>query len=380
VRRLSLHLKVMAPLLSFILPILLALGIGLSASIRMTASDDKIVEGVSPSSNSIKVVKRTDRAVITHVFQKLIRPFGPSLVKPKKKYPPGSPQLDVPSKIQKHCHVAERRRESIWLYDITAKKASDRMRFDKGCKHRIYYFAGGGWQSPPSSHHWKVFASLVTRLPHTVLTVVSYPLGPNSPAPVAIPQLLKLYAALMQESLEAGETVTFAGDSAGGNVVLCLVLEALRLDPKGPQPHSILALSPSVELGRHNPNISDVEKHDPILRVPFIQSTAKAWYGAGREDAWIPADSRVSPIEADLNILRDREVFVDGITAGYDILGPDAVVFREKLRTAGVEGEWLEWDKMMHCFPLAAVYGLFPESREAFDWIVDLMKRRSSGG
>lgn len=340
--------------------------------------DDKIVPELAPSS-SIIVIRRTDRSFITHVFHKLIRPFGSSLIKPKTTFPAGSPRLEIPSNIQKTCDVSERQVESIHLYDVIAKRACDRMSFNKKCKYRIYYFAGGGWQSPPSPHHWRCFAEIATRLPHTTLTVVSYPLAPNSPAPIAFPQLLNLYHTVLQESKEAQEIVSFVGDSAGGNVALALTIEALRQDPGAPKPFSIFAICPSVDLTRHNPKIVEIEKHDPILRISFIQGTAKAWYGGGRVDAWNRSDPRVSPLEADLSVLHDGGVIIDGVTGGYDILGPDAVAFREKLRKERVKGEWLEWDKMMHCWPLAAVYGLFPESREAFDWIVEVLKKRSKG-
>lgn len=345
----------------------------------MDTDDNKVVDEITTTSSNIQITRRSDRSFVTYVFHKAIRPFGLLLIKPKKKYPPGSQKLDVPSNIHKRCDVSERQLESIYLYDIVAKKASGRMSFDKKCKYRVYYFAGGGWQSPPSSHHWKCFAELATRLPHTTLTVVSYPLAPNSPAPVAFPQLFRLYHALMRESTNAREIVTLAGDSAGGNIALALTIEALRLDPDGPKPYSLLGICPSVDLARHNPKIVDIEKCDPILRISFIEGTAKAWYGSGREDAWGCSDPRVSPIEADLSVLRDSDVIVDGVTAGYDILGPDGNSFREKLQSIGVKGEWLEWDKMMHCWPLAAVYGLFPESREAFDWIVELLANRSKG-
>jgi hypothetical protein len=70
---------------------------------------------------------------------------------------------------------------------------------------------------------------------------------------------------------------------------------------------------------------------------------------------------------------------VDGCTGGYDILGPDGVLFRTKLARNHVEGEWLDWDKMMHVWPLIECYGICPESHEAFLWIADLLRRRLDG-
>jgi acetyl esterase/lipase len=179
----------------------------------------------------------------------------------------------------------------------------------------------------------------------------------------------------MDESAAASEIVTLAGDSAGGNIALCLILEALHLDPNCPIPYSILAICPSADMRREHPSLSGLEKKDPILRIPFIKSTAKAWTGE-----WELSDRRVSPVEADVSSLSRLGIKVDGLTAGYDLLGPDGVLFRDKLDENGVEGEWLHWEKMMHCWPLASVYGVFPESKAGFNWIVDVLARRGRDG
>jgi acetyl esterase/lipase len=322
--------------------------------------------------SSIEITKKTDRSLITHIFHSVIRPIGPMIVKIRTIHPPGSPRLTFPDKIKKKCIVTESEVDGIYQYDVVAKTTN----LEK-CKHRIFYFAGGGWQSTPSSHHWKYFSVLANGLPRSVLTVVSYPLAPNSPAPVSLPQLSKWYNSVMQQSKQNGEVVTFAGDSAGGNIVLALVLDILRQDPAAIAPYSILAICPSVDLTRLNPEIRKVEKDDPIMRLNFAESTAAAWCGLGRDDAIRVDDPKVSPLEAEISLFRRGNVIVDGLTAGYDILGPDGRIFRDKLQKEGIKGKWLDWDKMMHCWPLSASYGLFPESQEALDWIVDVLNERS---
>jgi hypothetical protein len=47
---------------------------------------------------------------------------------------------------------------------------------------------------------------------------------------------------------------------------------------------------------------------------------------------------------------------------------------RGKLEEFGVKGEWLVWEKQMHCFPLAWTYGL-SEAKHGKDWILDLLRR-----
>ena len=91
-----------------------------------------------------------------------------------------------------------------------------------------------------------------------------------------------------------------------------------------------------------------IEKHDPLFRIPDIKETARKW----RAD-WDATDARVSPLMADVSLLARRGVKVHGVVGRYDILSCDAILFREKCEQAGVEGQWLDWDKQMHCFPLA---------------------------
>lgn len=270
--------------------------------------------------SSIHVTHRHDASIMTRLIYKLIRPFGHKLAAAKKEYPAGSPQLSPPPGIKKISDVHERMIDDIWIYDLRLKKPPPVNTEKQTTLHRIYYYAGGGWQMPPSPSHWKFLQSMLQSLPDTTITVISYPLAPNSPAPITIPQLLKLYNTLLTESNEKRETVTLAGDSAGGNIVLCLPLEALRYNPDAPRPYSIMGICPSANMHRGYPELQKIEKVDPILRIPFIEKTARDWKGE-----WDDSDPRVSPIRADLGLLQRAGIKVDGVTGGYDLLAHDGV-------------------------------------------------------
>jgi len=324
---------------------------------------------------SIKITKRVDRSFLMMLMHTVMRPFKGKLVHaPKEFMPAGSPQLELPKKASRKIESRERQVEGIYVYDLSAKESAPpaSVRQEKRLK-RIYYFAGGGWQSPPSSEHWALFAELVPKLPDTAFTLVSYPLAPNSPAPHAFPQLMNFYRKVMEDAQLSGEDVILVGDSAGGNIVLCLVVNALLEDQENnverPCPAAILAMCPSTDMRRANPDMREVVKRDPLLNIPFVNHTAQVWCGD-----WDPTDTRVSPLYADVTPLAKRGVKVHGITGRYDILSCDALLFREKCNQAWVSGEWLDWDKQMHCWPLAFSFKL-RESIEAKDWILDLLKR-----
>jgi acetyl esterase/lipase len=323
---------------------------------------------------AILVTSRTERSLYTAVLHILVRRIRRFLGQPPKQPPTGSAKLKPFKTVYKTCTVAERIVCDVYMYDIHPRKLSK-----DGALKRIYYFAGGGWQSPPSSQHWQLCAKLARSMENTAITLVSYPLAPNNAAPSAFPWLLRLYRELMRQADEDGTKVILAGDSSGGNIVLSVVLEALREDDEQllagtlekPMPHcnAIMAISPSTDLTRSNPEIQKVMPRDPFLTPDFINQTAAAWKGD-----WDAKDPRISPIFADVGLLAKYGIRVHAVTGSYDILSPDALMFRERCEKERVSGEWLEWDKQMHCFPLTWCYGLH-EGREAVGWIIDVLKK-----
>ena len=319
------------------------------------------------SQSTIEVTHRTKRTIPMFVLQHVVRIFRTLLIKSGKELPAGSPKLDPHKTAKKQFDIKERVVEDVYIYDFLPKShaAPDGIKKSK----RIYYFAGGGWQMPPSSQHRALCTEFAERLTDTTMSIVSYPLAPNSPAPVAFPYMMRMYKRLLRDAYEAGEKVILAGDSAGGNVVLCLCLAALVEDESTLCPTALLTISPSCDLRRQNPDIKVLEKHDPLLTIPFINSTAQKWRGE-----WDAADPRVTPIMADVSALARRGVQVHGVVGRYDILSPDVVLFRAKCEQAGVKGEWLEWEKQMHVFPLAWPYKL-PESVEGKEWILNVLGR-----
>ncbi|KAK5116806.1 hypothetical protein LTR85_009066 [Meristemomyces frigidus] len=166
---------------------------------------------------------------------------------------------------------------------------------------------------------------MAKRIPNSTVSIVSYPLAPNSSTLVAIPHLMKLYHTLLQAAEHADETVIFAGDSANGNIILCLTIAALLEDPDAKCLAALLVTSPSTDLRRHNPDIQVIEEHDPILRIPFINSIASNWRRTSD-----PYDPRISPLYADVTPIARRGVRVHRVVGQYDVLGPAAVLMREK--------------------------------------------------
>ena len=75
---------------------------------------------------------------------------------------------------------------------------------------------------------------------------------------------------------KSDEIISFAGDSSGENLVLSLVLHALKENPTMRYPGSIMPIPPVVDLRLTNPKINDVESKDSELRRNIEEKTAKS--------------------------------------------------------------------------------------------------------
>ncbi|KAF2675671.1 alpha/beta-hydrolase [Lentithecium fluviatile CBS 122367] len=327
----------------------------------------------SPAGDSIQLTTRHDRSLYTYIIQVVTRPLRNYLGRPGKEQPEGSIQLTPHKSAYLGCAVDHRTVCGMHVYDIISK-----MPAAQEVRKRIYYFSGGGWQSPPSSQHWHNCAKMARDVPGTTVSLVSYPLAPRNAAPTAFPWLMRFYRQVLETAYEEQERVVFVGDSSGANIVLSLVLEAVREDAsaganigvKGAKgrPEAVVAICPSTDLTRSNPDIEKLAKCDPILTPKFVRQTAKAWHAD-----WDPADRRVSPVNADIALLAQSGIQVHGITSSYDILSPDGIIFRDRLAKEGVHGKWLHWEMQMHCFVLTQAYGV-REAKEAIDWVMDVLK------
>jgi acetyl esterase/lipase len=324
---------------------------------------------------SIRVTDRHDRSQLMAVIQFLLRRFRNQINSGHAEHEDGSLKLEPVKSKLRGCTVSTRTVCDIYIYDIISPKEISSTR-----RRRIYYFAGGSWQQGPSAQHWAICAKMATEMPDTIVSIVSAPIAPNNPAPSSFPWCMRLYRTLMAEASQAGDRVILAGDSSGANMVLCFTLEALREDAdsgldvsdektSSSHPVAIMAISPSTDLTRTNPDIKKIAHLDPLLTPDVINQTAKAWTGD-----WDPADRRVSPINADISLLAKRGIKVHGITAGCDVLAPDGVIFRNRCSEYNVQGEWLHWEKQIHCFVLTLPYGL-REAKEGVEWIIDVLKK-----
>lgn len=335
---------------------------------------DKIQVTSAAAHPTIRVDYRESRSIPSAAIQGILKPIGALILKAGDTQPAESPRISPPKRANKKCEVQESQIEDVWIYKL-AMVEQERKR----AEHKIYYFAGGGFRGPPSKEHWSLCAELANQLPEYEVNVVSYPLAPKNMAPISMPHLYRLCKALAAQARAENFRVTFIGDSSGGNIALILGLfcasEFLQEQERGIEGlcpvESIFAMCPATDLRNINPEIDDVDPHDPLLSREVITEVAEGWIGG-----WKPSDPRVSPILADLSLLRRANIKVDRMTAGYDVLSPDGILFRNELSDNGVQGDWMHWERQMHCFPLVWGYHI-AEGVAGKDWIVGMLRKNA---
>ena len=225
----------------------------------------------------------------------------------------------------------------------------------------ILYFHGGGFRIGSVASHRDLIAQIAVASGCRVLAI-NYRLAPEHRFPAALDDALAAYGWMLGQGLTPGN-VAFAGDSAGGNLVLAAML-ALR--ERGlPLPIAAVLMSPWTDLAATGTSYVSRAEADPIHQRPMILALAKNYLG-GQGD---PCDPLVSPLYADLAGLPplliqvgDRETVLD-----------DSVMFADLARAAGVDVHLEVWDGMIHVFQMFGAE--LPEAHRAIASIAGFLNQ-----
>lgn len=214
----------------------------------------------------------------------------------------------------------------------------------------VLYFHGGGFQVGSVHSHRELMAGISAATGCRVLGI-DYRLAPEHRYPAALEDAAAAYDWLLAQGVSPGEIV-FAGDSAGGNVVLAALLQ-LR-DAGRPLPAGAVLMSAWTDMSASGDSYATRAASDPIHQRPMILAMARNYLGPDG-DACHPW---VSPLFADLHGLPPLLIQV----GDRETVLSDSVAFAEKARAAGVPVQLEVWDRMIH------VFQQFPEALpEALD-------------
>lgn len=239
---------------------------------------------------------------------------------------------------------------------------------DDTSKPVVLYLHGGGFIIPAAP---RVHLTFVARLCHDLGAVGAMPdyrLAPFHKYPAALDDCESAYRALLEKGFPA-QRIVIAGESAGGNLTLALLLRLKRLGL--PQPLCAIPISPVTEMGRvHAPPARVLNrKRDPMLPLETMGAMLQM-YNAGLNSA----DPELSPMYGDYKGLAPL-FFIVGET---EILLDDSLIAARQARDAGVETRVDIWPHMPHAFTLFR--DLLPEARIARKDIVEYVREHLERG
>src|SRR5882757_8755845 len=142
---------------------------------------------------------------------------------------------------------------------------------DKG----ILYCHGGGFRIGSVASHRDLIARIAEASGCRVLAI-NYRLAPEHRFPAALDDALTAYRYLLDQGLQPAD-IAFAGDSAGGNLVLGAMLAAR--DRGEPLPAAGVLMSPWTDLAASGASYESRAEADPIDQRAMILALAKSYLG-----------------------------------------------------------------------------------------------------
>lgn len=213
----------------------------------------------------------------------------------------------------------------------------------------LVYVHGGGYIWMRAETHLAVAAAFVHETGFRCISV-DYRRAPEDPFPAPVEDLISVYRALLAEGA-APCNVAFAGDSAGGGLVIA-ALVALR-DAGDPLPAAAVSISPWSDLAVTGESADTAD--DPVVSGNALRMMA-GLYLAGAD----PRSPIASPLYADLTGLPPLLVQVGTRESLLD----DARRLVTRAREAGVDVTFTEYEDVIHMWVVSGPD--IPESLAAY--------------
>lgn len=223
----------------------------------------------------------------------------------------------------------------------------------------IMYVHGGGYVSGSCADH-RGFVSKFAERCGLINFLYEYRLAPEHPFPAALDDSVKIYEQLLRMGKKA-ENIIIAGESAGGGLVLAILL-ALK-EKNIPLPKAAVAISPWTDLTCSSPSYTTKNK---VSLAPLNSWLVFSKHYVGNNKADNPF---ISPLFGDLTGL--PPIFIN--SGEDDELFEDGERFYLKAKQAGNDIIFRAGKGMIHCYPLVAP--MFKEATEAMDEICGFIKK-----
>ena len=213
---------------------------------------------------------------------------------------------------------------------------------------RLMYVHGGSWLSG-SLQGYRAHAGRLARETGCSVLNVDYRLAPENGFPAGLEDCDRVLDWMLNNGptgAGTAESTFIAGDSAGGNLILALLL--MRRDSGKPLPDAAIALSPATDLTWGSPSITKRADIDPIIRPQRLGGVVQAYV----QNRAAVDDPYVSPLFGELQGLPPLMLQV----GEAEVLFDDSTRFADKAKAAGVAVNLEAWPDMPHVFQMFAPF------------------------
>ena len=216
----------------------------------------------------------------------------------------------------------------------------------------IIYFHGGAYAACSPTTHQDLISRL-SRASGAAALGVDYRLAPEHPFPAAVDDAIAAYNWALGHGFEPSNIV-LAGDSAGGGLVLSVLLNAR--DAGVPLPAAGVCFSPWVDLECTGESMAANDHLDDFIKYGGLSARAES-YLSGAD----PKNPLASALYADLRGLPPLLVHVGSAETLLD----DSTRLAALAEEAGVDLTLKIWDDMVHVWQAFA--SILPEGQQSID-------------
>jgi epsilon-lactone hydrolase len=204
----------------------------------------------------------------------------------------------------------------------------------------LLYFHGGGYCSGSIVSHRRMVTE-AGRAARMRTLAINYRLAPEHPFPSAHEDAVTAWRFLRGQGI-AAENIVVGGDSAGGNLTICLIN---RLREAGEDlPACAWLVSPWTDLTMSGDTLATKDAVDPLIHDAYLRELADA-YAPGSVDRRSP---QISPLFADLVGFPPTLIQV----GSAETLLADATRLAAALGAADVDVTLEIWPHMIHAWPM----------------------------
>jgi monooxygenase len=220
----------------------------------------------------------------------------------------------------------------------------------------LLYLHGGGFIGCSPVTHRALTVALA--LKGWRVFVPDYRLAPEHPFPAAIEDAVAVWRELSQTMSD--QRLVVAGDSAGGNLSLALMLHEKSAGRRLPDAAALF--SPATDMTGQSPSLQTNTDRDAMFHGTALQQLVIA-YLQGHD----PADPLASPLMGDLAGLPPLIVHV----GADEILRDDSLRLTEKAITQGVNVRTQVWPGVSHVWQLL---WQLPEAKQSVEQASDFLR------